>query len=228
MPQIKNNSGRSRKFCCISYLNEFQIIKCLSEHLSQIRAYAYILHDKDTFNEKDEKKNPDNRAGELKISHYHLIIVTYNACTVSAVKRWFSGYVDSNGPINTNVEICNDIYAYDDYLTHEDKKSLAENKVIYDRENVVYSNKPYFQAHESANYDNSVLAVEMLLKGVPLRTVYQIFGKDVIYHYSQIKNVVRDTLIWEDKKIKDFNQLLDFEELGNFALDLDNTKGDLF
>ena len=211
-------STRSRKFCAITYLNEFQIVKCLTEHLGQIRAYAYIYHDKDTYTEKDIYDGCGYVLGDLKQPHFHLIIVTYNTCTVSAIKRWFGGYIDCNGPINTLPEICNDIYAYDDYLCHEDKKSISEGKFHYNREDVVYSNRDYFKAHESAEYDNSTLAVEMLLRGVPIRTVMQVFGKDFVYHYSQIKQVVNDIQVCQKHNIRDISHLLDYQQFGSSAL----------
>ena len=216
---------RTRKFCAITYLNQFQIIKCLTEHINQIRAYAFIYHDKDTYTEEDVYDGCGYVVGDLKQPHYHLIVITYNACTVSAVKRWFGGYIDKNGSINTNVQLCNDIYAYDDYLCHEDKKSIAEGKFHYNRDNVVYSNRDFFKANECCEYDNSLLAAEMLLKGVPLRTVGKIFGKDIIYHYSQIKQYVNDVQVFEKHNIKDFGQLLDYQTFGNVALfDNDDVK----
>ena len=176
-----------------------------------------MYHDKDIYTEKDVYDGCGHVAGDLKQPHYHLIIITYNTCTISAVKRWFCGYIDENGPINTMPEICNDIYAYDDYLCHEDKKSIAEGKFHYNRDNVVYSNCDFFKANEISEYDNSLLAAEMLLKGVPLRTVGKIFGKDIIYHYSQIKQYVNDVQVCEKHNIKDFGKLLDYQTFGNFA-----------
>ena len=79
-------STRSRKFSCITYLNETQLNACLSKHFSQIRCYEYILHDKDTWTEYDEAKNPEHVAGTLKEPHFHLVLVLFNANTVSGVQ----------------------------------------------------------------------------------------------------------------------------------------------
>ncbi len=211
-------STRSRKFSLISYLNEEQIQKCLLSHGCQIRCYEYIFHDKDIFDEIDEKKNPEHKAGTLKQPHFHLIIVTFNQCTVSAIRKWFRGYVDSNGEINTLAQYCTDIDELDLYLTHQDKKSLARGKYIYPRTQVVCSDKKYFSANVDRNFDNSTLAVEMLLRGVPIRQVYKIFGKDFIYHYSQIKQVVNDVQVCEKHNIKDIGHLIDFQVSGYSAL----------
>ncbi len=208
---------RSRKFGLISYLNKEQLDKCLLAHVLQIRCYEYIFHDKDIFDDIDEKENPQHISGTPKQPHFHLIIVTYNQCTLSAVKKWFRGYVDENGDINTLVQYCTDIDELDLYLTHEDKKSIARGKYIYPRSLVQCSDPNYFSAKVDRNYDNSVLASEMLLRGVPIRTVAKIYGKDFIYHYNTIKQYVNDVLIWEDKNIKDFNQLLEYQEKGSQA-----------
>lgn len=41
--------------------------------------YAGIKHDKDTWTEEDEKKNPEHKQGELKKEHYHIVLRTPNA-----------------------------------------------------------------------------------------------------------------------------------------------------
>ncbi len=211
-------STRSRKFSLISYLNEEQLTTCLLKHGCQIRCYEYIYHDKDVFDDIDEKRNAEHKAGTSKELHYHILLVTFNACTVSAVRKWFKGYVDSNGDITTTAQVVSDIYALDEYITHDDKESIKRGKYRYPRSAVKCSDENYFQAKLSSEYDNATLAVEMLLRGVSIRKVMQIFGKDFTYHYSQIKQVVNDIQVCEKHNIKDMGHLLDYEVLGNMAL----------
>lgn len=214
---------RSRKFSLISYLNEEQIQKCLLSHACQIRCYEYIYHDKDIFDEFDEKKNPKHIAGTLKEPHYHILLVTFHQCTVSAIRKWFKGYIDSNGEITTTAQVMSDVYALDEYITHDDKDSIARGKYRYPRSDVKCSDVNYFQARLDSDYDNSTLAVEMLLRGVPIRQVVKIFGKDFTYHYSQIKQVVNDIQVCEKHNIKDMGHLLDYQQFGSSALwDIDN------
>lgn len=47
--------------------------KVLSEK-SCIREFSYIIHDKDTYTEEEEKRNPEHKCGELKAPHIHLLL----------------------------------------------------------------------------------------------------------------------------------------------------------
>ena len=178
-------SGRSRKFSCITYLSETQLKTCLMAHSEQINVYAYAFHD------KDEKED-----GSLKEPHFHLILNTYNTCTISAVRRWFSGYIDSSGKeITTTAQICSDIYVMYDYLTHNTAEARQEGKYQYDSSIVKTNAKPsYFQGSKESEYDSITIATEMLLKGAKVRDVARIFGRDFILHYGAIRQCVNDIL----------------------------------
>lgn len=177
-------SGRARKFSCITYLSEDQLKVCLMQHSSQIRVYAYAHHNKDL---KED--------GTPKQPHTHLIIVTYNPCTVSAIRRWFSGYVDSNGEITTTAQICNDVFSSYDYLSHNTKECREQGKYIYDKSIIKTNDKSgYFRGSAESEYDNITLATEMLLKGEKVQDVAKIFGRDFIIHYNTLKTYVNDVL----------------------------------
>lgn len=47
--------------------------------ISKTFDYAGIKHDKDTWTEADEKKNPEHKQGELKKEHFHIVLRTSNA-----------------------------------------------------------------------------------------------------------------------------------------------------
>lgn len=173
------SGGRYRKFSCITYLNEIQLKCCLLQHSNQIRVYAYAFHDKD--------KRED---GTLKEPHFHLIIVTHTTCSLSAIRRWFSGYVDKNGDITTTAQKCSDVFMMYDYLTHKHDK----DKYQYSSDIIQTNDKDYFKASEQSEYDNVTLAAEMLIKGAKVREVGRIFGRDFILHYNSIKNYVNDVL----------------------------------
>ncbi len=182
-----SSTGRARKFSCITYLSELQLQVCLLAHAEQIRCYAYAYHDKDV-----------REDGTLKEPHIHLIIVTYNTCTVSAIRRWFKGYVDKNGDITTTAQICNDVFEMYDYLTHSTKEAREQGKYQYEKDIVKCNDTAiktrYFQASAESEYDNITLATEMLLKGEKVRDLGKIFGRDFILHYSAIKNYCNDVL----------------------------------
>lgn len=195
------DSGRSRKFSCITYLSEEQLKVRLLEHSQQIRIYAYAYHDRDT--------KPD---GSLKTPHFHLVLILYNANTISAVRRWFSGFYDENGEITTTAQICGDVYKAYDYLTHSTKECIAEGKYRYDNEIVKTNDKSrYFQAGSEADYDNITLATEMVLKSQgSLREMGQIFGRDFIVHYSTIRQYLRDVMECQ-KYNRNLKELFDWE-----------------
>ena len=188
------SSGRSRRFSCITYLNETQLQICLMQHLNQIRAYAYAYHDKDT-----------REDGTLKEPHIHLVFGTYNQCTVSAVRRWFSGYIDSKGmEITTTAQVCTDIYSMYDYLTHSTKEAREQGKYQYDK-SIIQSNdkEGFFRASEESEFDSILLASEKLLNGAKVRDVGRIFGRDFILHYGAIRQYLNDV-----KRCKDYNKTL--------------------
>ena len=192
---------RARKFSCITYLSELQLKICLQSHCNQIRTYAYAYHDKDV---KED--------GTLKEPHIHLILVTYNTCTVSAVRRWFSGYVDNRGnDITTTGQICSDVFTMYDYLTHNTKEAKIEGKYQYDNSIIKTNDKSgYFRASEESEYDNITLATEMLLKGYSVRELGKIFGRDFILHYNTIKQYAND-IIRHEKHNMTFEDVVDRE-----------------
>ena len=149
--------------------------------MHQIRAYAYAYHDKDT---KED--------GTLKQPHFHLIIVTHTTCTLSAVRRWFSGYIDSNGEITTTAQACTDIYEMYDYLTHDTIQAKLDGKYQYDKSIVKSSNDGFFKADLESSYDNITLAAEMLMKGVSIHDCGKKFGRDFILHYGDIRHYIED------------------------------------
>ena len=195
------SSGRSRKFSCITYLSELQLQTVLLAHSTQIRVYAYAYHDKDL-----------NEDGELKEPHIHLVLVTYCTCSISAVRRWFSGRYDSkNKEITTTAQICSNVFQMYDYLTHNTKEAILEGKYQYDKRIIKTNDKSnYFQAGSESEFDNITIAAEMLIKGSHPRDLGKIFGRDFILHYNTIKNYANDVLHLQQYNLT-FHQLLERE-----------------
>lgn len=54
-----------------------------------IKKFAYILHDKDTYIEDDEKKNPEHKAGTLKEPHWHICLQFKDSQNTKYVAKWF-------------------------------------------------------------------------------------------------------------------------------------------
>lgn len=75
--------------------------------------YAYILHDKDRFDEDifdEESKELIHKAGDLKKPHWHVIICFKNPRSVNSLKDELK---------LAHIETCN-FYAYSRYLIHKD------------------------------------------------------------------------------------------------------------
>lgn len=177
-------SGRARKFSCITYLNELQLKVCLLKHPNQIRVHAYAYHDKDV---KED--------GTLKEPHFHLILITYNAHSVSAIRRWFWGYVDSTGKeITTTAQICSDVFEMYDYLTHSTRKAIEDGKYQYEKDIVQTNDPKYFQGSDESEFDSVTIATEMLLNGRKVRDLGKIFGRDFILHYNTIRQYANDVM----------------------------------
>lgn len=56
----------------IDYMGDEQIKKGIAS--GYVQDWLYILHDKDTYTEEDEKKNSAHKAGTLKKAHYHIFL----------------------------------------------------------------------------------------------------------------------------------------------------------
>lgn len=169
-----------RQFQLVSYLPRDKLEGVLREKSSKIRAFAYILHDKDC----DEN-------GELKIPHFHIVIRTFNSYSVDLVRQWFYfGFADENGLVNTLCEQCSDIEYAHSYLTHD--VINAKDKYQYDKEDITYSNKDFFNSTQEQETDNLTLAFKDLLLGVPIQVCAQRYGRDFIIHYGHIRMLLND------------------------------------
>lgn len=71
----------------ISYLDMDKFYKMLdNEHIVK---YAYIIHDKCTYETEDELKNPENKIGEKKPAHIHCILSLDNSYLPITIANWF-------------------------------------------------------------------------------------------------------------------------------------------
>lgn len=195
--KLKGGSGRYRKFSCITYLDEDLLKLRLFQHEKQIRAYAYAYHDKDV-----------REDGTLKEPHIHLLIVTYCTCTLSAIRRWFSGFVKDGKDVTTTAQKMTDEFEMYEYLIHNTLAAKAAGKYQYDKSIRVTNDPIYWQAYEQSNWDNVQLACEMLLKGTSLHDCGRMFGRDFILHYNAIKKYLCDVRLWESEHLKDFDGLI--------------------
>ena len=71
----------------VEHINIEEIVKVL-DNQKPFKDYAYILHDKDTYNEADETKNPDHKAGTPKKAHYHIAIRLEYGTDIKYIANW--------------------------------------------------------------------------------------------------------------------------------------------
>lgn len=94
-----------------------------AELLSEVHLPVWVspLHDKDTWTEADEKKDPKHKAGTMKKPHYHLI-----AQYPDKVSRddFLADFGFLNGP--TNVKVCKSLISMVRYLVHADDPDKAQ------------------------------------------------------------------------------------------------------
>lgn len=71
----------------VEYINKDRMEYGLSRDC--VQDYAYIIHDKDVYTEKDEEKNPAHKAGTLKPAHYHIALRFNDTQNSKYVAEWF-------------------------------------------------------------------------------------------------------------------------------------------
>lgn len=89
--------------------------------IGQSYDYAACLHDRDTWTEEDEKKNPDHKAGEVKKPHFHVIIRTSNATWNTALCK----------ELGIEEKFCEQARGFDNslqYLIHYNDKDKTQYK----------------------------------------------------------------------------------------------------
>lgn len=171
-----SDNKRYRNFSLVTYLNPQQIESVLLKHDRQVKAYAYITHDKCN-----------------KEIHTHLLICLINATTCNAIQNWFTGFEDEKGlQINTLVQPMHDLYSSYKYLTHETEQAREEGKYVYSKDNIKGNNLSYFTDSSKQDIDNLTLAIDDLLAGIPLDEVTKKYGRDFIIHYGHIKMLFND------------------------------------
>lgn len=120
--------SRYRTFACELYPDDPEHLKVL-EYIKNYFEYAYILHDKDLWDE--EKVDDDgvtiHKVGDLKKPHYHVVLNFKNARSIEKLK-------DELGL--KHLETCN-FYFYIRYLIHKDsprKYQYSEDEIITNME----------------------------------------------------------------------------------------------
>ena len=90
------------------------------EELKKIPCAISPLHDRDTWSKRDELKNPEHKAGELKKPHYH-ILLKFDGLKCKEQVQEIADLINATSP-----EIIHSPYGYYRYLTHTDDPDKAQ------------------------------------------------------------------------------------------------------
>ena len=175
----KTSTARTRYHAFVTYASLEQINRVIYDHLNSIVSYCYICH--------------DNDATDI---HYHLIIRTYDAWSISQIAKWFS-FVKMESGQNTFNERVGDLSALEAYLTHSDAESVKQGKHRYDSSLIKDFGLLSASTRREA-YDDTYEIVLAMQAGMRTRELVRRYGKKFLYHYSQYI-AVRDAIEYEDR-----------------------------
>lgn len=179
MSKVKVQSNRrkqSRNMTIMTYCPESHIDTVLNTHSDLIRAYAYILHDKFTAEELGDKDH--------KEPHFHIVLRLSVPLTELTVSNWFTYYNDDGLKQRVTCILTYDVYESFDYLTHKH----YPDKFQFLPTDVKLSDIKYFtRESDRLSDDNAINALDDMLAGVPIYTLCRRYGRDFIYHLSQLE-----------------------------------------
>lgn len=194
----------------VEHININDVQKILDDKKA-IKDYAYILHDKDNYTDKDEAKNAEHKAGTHKANHYHIVIRLNNAYDTKHIASWFGlaenfvGKPTGKGNGKTKEEIeavkwCNMLK----YLTHEN----APQKHQYDESEVV-SNYAWIDEKEKiSSKSNSEARRIEIMNGIVDGTIreYNYFNYISIEEYDKYKRSIENAHQYRADKLKGGNR----------------------
>jgi len=155
----KEKAVKARNFAFITYPESLP--KNWHDRLEGIGVPMAIspLHDKDLVEEeKIDLMNMSQedielyKAGKLyKKPHYHVMYIAANPLTMENVRGKVKRALGKKTV--SHMEIVDNIVGYYEYLTHESKTAIKQNKTIYDRKDLVHLND--FDIDRYITFDNA-------------------------------------------------------------------------
>ncbi|MBE6601230.1 MAG: hypothetical protein E7637_01830 [Ruminococcaceae bacterium] len=182
LEQFQNSQSKMRKsrfFSLTTYATEKQIQKVMSNHISSVRAFCYILHDRD-------EAEP----------HYHILLRTHSTWSVSQLLRWFCDLRDDKKErVNTFCEIGNDMESLKRYILHDTEDAREKGKHLYSVDDIKdFGFNDLSERKDS--FDSSYEILLRVLSGANPRDLVRYYGRDYLYHYNcyheiadQIRNI---------------------------------------
>ncbi len=194
---------RFRNYGLITYHSEEVVKMVLQVHAKRIRHWAYILHDKDTYEhdvyEKDEKGNTTanllHRKGDIKEKHFHLLLCMNNAMSLAAVRNLFPTGANTLGQGIRDKSDCFN------YLNHKDKPE----KYQYPDEAIICDNPDYWKSIQGGEDDDRTINIlDDIISGVGFRELAKRYGRDLVVNYHKY---------WEFAKAVERTERADIEKL---------------
>lgn len=188
---------KTNEFYLVSYLQLEQVGEILNNKSKQIERFAYILHDKDVYQEdicEHATGEVKHKKGDFKEPHIHIYLKLYQSRELGEVKRWFVR--EENGQrINCLVQFVYDRCGAIAYLTHRTKKSAT--KYQYPLENVIAFNMDTLE-NESGGVDKTILIIEDILNNTPTIEMIKKYGREYVYHRQDFLHCVEAILLEKD------------------------------
>lgn len=173
--KLPKSYKQTRYFSGVTYATENQLKRVLQEHISSLRAFCYIVHDKD-------ESEP----------HTHFIIRTHSTWYPKQIERWFSDLKDrKKQPINTFCEPANDLHALKRYLTHSDQDSIEKGKYQYSESEIKDFGLNDI-VPKGNSFDSSYEVINDILSGVSFRQLIIKYGRDFVYHWQQYVDLAHE------------------------------------
>lgn len=203
---------RSRAFALITYIDSNALEKFLKMS-PWVRNWCYCTHDRDVKPDKTPKEK-----------HTHVLLYTYESKTSSAVKKLFDRYSESlyygtgMEAQNTTCQVCFDMVSQYRYLLHLDDK----DKYQYEPCCRIVDGLAYWSDLEKtagmtgADCNKALSMFDDLKSGIGMRDFIVRYGRDGVFLYSRLKDVlIRD----------EFEQICDKQDIKSLVwLMLENSE----
>lgn len=204
-PEEKEEKKQYTKFFLLTYLPEDELWLELQRHSTQIKRYAYAVHDRDKWSEdvyhvdsetKEYILGDDGlpllkyKKGDPKEPHVHLYLELENSQKryVSAVANWFKECYGENTfcrPVSSNAGACWK------YLIHDSDECRKQGKFQYSPDIRITNDSQYFIRFDLPFQGDKILnALLDLQAGFTLRECCMKYGRDFILNYHHIKGMI--------------------------------------
>jgi hypothetical protein len=169
------------------HFNETNIIQCIGH--KTIKQYAYIKHDKDVCVKEDEVNG--HKIGDIKPTHYHLVIRTDAAVEIDTIAKWLGippQYIDVPKGRGAFLDCIQ-------YLTHEDEKQQKLGKHHYDDEEVKanfdFRKELNERAEKQLKYGKDLTQKQQILYDVMYtgKTIREVIAQDEVFYVENYQKV---------------------------------------